>query len=197
MPDTSPSFGSQTIPAALQNVPLPVRVPIPNIPLPEATGGNGDLTYSLSPSVPGLSFDPASRVVSGAPTTIGPYAVTYKATDKDGDEVSLTANITVTHSRVFWSIYEAGEIRSQNLDGSDATVVVTTDPGAEPHGIALDVPGNKQYWVEHMSGIILRANLDGTDQEVLASGETSTPRGIALDTAGGMMHRTGNGPTRI
>ena len=80
-PDTSPSFGSHTIPAALQNAVVPVRFPIPSISLPEASGGDGDLTYSLT-HVPGLSFDPGSRVVSGMPTTVGPYPLTYKATDQ-------------------------------------------------------------------------------------------------------------------
>ena len=195
-PDTSPSFGSHTIPAALQDAALPVRFAIPRISLPEASGGDGDLTYSLT-HVPGLSFDPGSRVVSGMPTTVGPYPLTYKATDKDGDAATLTVNITVTHSKIFWTDYDKGSIWSANLDGSDAKSLLMTDSRAEPHGIALDVPGNKMYWVELVSGAIRRANLDGTGVEDLATEETSTPRGIALDLSGGKMYWTGNQPIRI
>ena len=42
------------------------------IELPEATGGEGDRTYSVSNTLPaGLSFDAATRTVSGTPTTVG------------------------------------------------------------------------------------------------------------------------------
>ena len=35
---------------------------------PTATGGNGALTYSLSPALPlGLSFNPATQTISGLP----------------------------------------------------------------------------------------------------------------------------------
>ena len=44
-----------------------------------------------------------------------------------------------------------------------------TDPGAEPHGIALDVPGNKMHWGEHGSGKIRRTSLDGTGVDDLAT----------------------------
>ena len=49
--------------------------------LPEAMGGEEDLIYSLSPDVPGLTFDPPTRVLSGEPTTPGTYDMTYTATD--------------------------------------------------------------------------------------------------------------------
>ena len=68
--------------------------------LPEASGGDGALTYSISPPLPaGLTFDAATRVLSGTPTT--PQAAilyTYTATDGDAEEpdsASLTFRITV------------------------------------------------------------------------------------------------------
>ena len=63
--------------------------------LPEAQGGNGMLTYSLSPNVPGLSFDDAARRLSGAPSAAGRYDMTYTATDEDGDTDTLGFTITV------------------------------------------------------------------------------------------------------
>ena len=65
-PDTEPSFGSET---AIPSIQLPVRVPF-SVPLPAASGGNGELSYSLDPIPPGLTFDTDSRVLSGAPTTV-------------------------------------------------------------------------------------------------------------------------------
>ena len=67
--------------------------------LPEASGGDGTLTYSISPPLPaGLTFDAATRVLSGTPTT--PQAAvlyTYTATDGDAEEpfsASLTSSLT-------------------------------------------------------------------------------------------------------
>ena len=68
--------------------------------LPEANGGGGALTYSISPPLPaGLTFDATTRVLSGTPTT--PQAAilyTYTATDGDAEKpysASLTFRITV------------------------------------------------------------------------------------------------------
>lgn len=46
--DTALSFGSETIPDQNWTQSWPVA-----LTLPEATGGNGPLTYSLSPQLPG------------------------------------------------------------------------------------------------------------------------------------------------
>ena len=66
--------------------------------LPAATGGNGDLTYALSPALPaGLTFDPGTRVLAGTPTeTQAATPYTYTATDVDGDVVTVTFTLTVT-----------------------------------------------------------------------------------------------------
>ena len=64
--------------------------------LPEASGGNPPLTYSLSPEVPGLSFDPATRRLTGTPTAAASYAMAYTVTDADGDADTLKFTIAVT-----------------------------------------------------------------------------------------------------
>ena len=46
--------------------------------LPSASGGEGTLSYSLQPTVPGLTFNSATRVLSGTPTTDGTYSMSYK-----------------------------------------------------------------------------------------------------------------------
>jgi low density lipoprotein receptor-related protein 5/6 len=194
-PDTSPTFGNNTVPAAFQNAVLPVLIQIPRITLPEASGGDGELSYSLT-SVPGLSFDPETRVISGMPNTVGSYEISYKATDEDGDAATLTADIVVIHTKVFWTDIGRATITSANLDGTDVKILFTGDPAAEVHGIALDVPANKMYWTEY-AGRIRRANLDGSGEESLVVEENTRPRSIALDLKRGKMYWTDNGKNSI
>ena len=69
--------------------------------LPRATGGEGAITYALTPAIPGMFFDTVTGVLSGAPTTeAAATTYTYTAGDTDGsaagtDESSLTVSITV------------------------------------------------------------------------------------------------------
>ena len=61
-----------------------------------ARGGNGSLTYSLSPSVPGLDFNASTRSLTGTPTTAGTYTMIYTVTDADGDTAELSFVLNVT-----------------------------------------------------------------------------------------------------
>ena len=193
MPDTQPSFGIPALPDAS----YPVRFAISDVTLPAASGGNGDLSYSLTPIPAGLSFDPASRAVSGMPTTVGVYPMTYTAADEDDDVATLTFTVTIVHSMVFWTDFRstAGKIWSARLDGSSAKELLAIE--GEPHGVALDVPGNKMYWAEHTTGKIRRANLDGSSVEDLVTDSSANPRSIALDVSGGKMYWTDNGTSSI
>ena len=91
--DASPSFGSATIPAQVYTH----RVTITELTLPEATGGNGTLTYSIAEALPpGLTFTASSRQLSGQPRAVQTAAdYTYTVTDEDGDTATLTLSITV------------------------------------------------------------------------------------------------------
>ncbi len=64
--------------------------------LPQASGGDGALTYSLTPAIPGLRFDAARRQLTGTPTRAGTFNITYTATDADGDTDTRNFTITVT-----------------------------------------------------------------------------------------------------
>ena len=98
--DTAPDFGTETV--ADQNYVL--NTAITSLVLPEATGGNGSLTYALTPALPaGLSFTASTRTLSGTPTA-GQAATTYtyKVTDSDSDTAdsdadTLTFTIAVTY----------------------------------------------------------------------------------------------------
>ena len=63
--------------------------------LPEASGGEGALTHTLAPEVPGLTFDPETRQLNGTPTTAGSYPLRYTATDEDGATATLSFMVTV------------------------------------------------------------------------------------------------------
>ena len=91
--DLVPEFVPDTF--AAQNYERDVR--ISPVALPEARGGDAPLRYGLSPALPdGLSFNEATRVVSGAPAeTMAATVYTLTATDADGDAATLTFTITV------------------------------------------------------------------------------------------------------
>ena len=110
---TSPgiSFGTETLMVAVVPT-LTEGAPMIPVTLPEAMGGDGH-TYSVTSMVPGLSFNPTSRVLSGTPTVAGTYPMTYTATTSDGDEASLSFTVKVLSSFLgTWA--SAGEWREDD-----------------------------------------------------------------------------------
>ena len=87
-------FGSETI----DDQAWVVGTAITSLTLPEATGGTGDKTYTLSPTTPaGVAFTGMTRVLAGNPiATFTSATFTYTATDEDDDTVELTFTIVVT-----------------------------------------------------------------------------------------------------
>ena len=73
-----------------------------SVSLPAATGGTGDKTYSLSPTLPaGATFTASTRVLAGTPSaTFTSATFTYTAEDDDGTTVELTFTIVVTASAI-------------------------------------------------------------------------------------------------
>ncbi len=75
-----------------------------SVELPQATDDIGPYTYTLtgpndaavSATVPGLTFDPESRILSGAPVTAAaPVTLTYRVTGKFGTTAMQTFSVTV------------------------------------------------------------------------------------------------------
>ena len=78
------------------------------VQLPLAEGGTDTVSYSLRASTTdgtvdsaddlpeGLDFAASSRTLSGTPTAVGTYAMTYTATDTDSDSAIRTFELTVT-----------------------------------------------------------------------------------------------------
>ncbi len=89
--DVAPSFEGVTVPDQM----FSDEVAIEALELPAASGGNGGLTYSLSPLPPGLAFDAATRTLSGTPSEVAISLMTYEVTDADGDTATLTFEIEV------------------------------------------------------------------------------------------------------
>ena len=90
--DRFPSFRAASSPGAQTYT---AGTAIDALTLPEASGGNAPLSYSLSPNVPGLTFNASTRQLSGTPSTAGTYAMTYTVTDEDDDTDTLSFTITV------------------------------------------------------------------------------------------------------
>ena len=94
----APTFGSET--ASDQT--FAISCGAVSLQLPEATSGNGTLTYTLTPAIPGLTLDPVTGMLSGTPATpAAAVALTYTVTDEDynltdADSPSLTFMVTVT-----------------------------------------------------------------------------------------------------
>ena len=94
--DLAPDFGG----ASVVDLNYQQTIPVDALTLPAATGGDGALTYALTPALPaGLTFDPVARALSGTPAA--PSAArtyTYTATDADAtgpDSASLTFSLAV------------------------------------------------------------------------------------------------------
>ena len=111
--DLTPSFGSATIPAQswIQNWVIPA------LTLPAATGGDGALSYALTPALPsGLSFDAATREVSGTPMkALGATEYSLTATDEDGDKATLSFEIEVA-GPIALSIADAQAVEGEPVE---------------------------------------------------------------------------------
>ena len=62
--------------------------------LPEAEGGDGEFTYTLTGLPEGLSFDPDTRILSGT-VGAGEHTLIYTATDEAG----VSAAFSLHHHR--------------------------------------------------------------------------------------------------
>ncbi|WP_128547663.1 putative Ig domain-containing protein [Larkinella soli] len=95
MPVATGPDNDMPIPFNLPNVSGMVNQPfhlvMPTFSDPE----NQPLTYSFSGNVPGLTFNPATRVLSGTPTSTGSYTLTYTGTDPYGENGSSPLKVTI------------------------------------------------------------------------------------------------------
>ena len=91
-PDLKPVFES-----GAADLTLTVGTAMIPVQLPAASGGDGELTYSLSPRLPpGLQFSASTRRITGTPSQEGTWQMRYQVTDGDGDTDSESFTVSVT-----------------------------------------------------------------------------------------------------
>ena len=126
---------------------------ITNLVLPESSGGNGTITYSLSPATlpTGITFTAATRTLSGTPTAAKAAATyAYTATDTDGDTDTLRFSIAAganavpafaTDATIADQAWMAGTaitpLSLPAATGGNGTLRYTISP-ALPAGLSLD-----------------------------------------------------------
>ena len=107
--------------------------------------------------------------------------------------------LDIEGDKMYWALSGlGGKIQRANLDGSNATDLVTGLSGAIT-SIALDVGGGKIYWTSEdiQNSKIQCANLDGSNVRDLVTGNLGNIGGIALDLAGDKIYWTNYSINRI
>ncbi len=170
VPDRTPSFGD----AAIDDQAWIENAAVTAFDLPEATGGNGDLTYTLAPALPG-GVSRAGRRVSGAPgAAMARTQYTWTATDADGDQAALTFYVTVAADSAP-SFGEAAISDLSWLQGSPITEVTLPEAtgGNAPLTYGIATPGSTRVGTQGLpQGIELDGRvLKGTPTEVQESSD--------------------------
>ncbi len=130
--DTAPSFGTATVaPVGLHS-----GVIDESPALPEASGGNGELSYTLSPRLPaGLSFDPENRRIQGRAHEAAPTR-TYTLTAHDADpNTTDTAQLPVTLTVYGPASFDPSTARDLNLTAGELMTPVVLPSAVNAHGI--------------------------------------------------------------
>ena len=113
--------------------------------LPVATGGTAPYTYSLSPIPAGLSFNTATRILSGTPTTAATAtSIIYTARDAAGRSASLTFTITVRAKPIF----TPSVIADQTFTVGEPVILIlpTASGGISPYTYILaPLPGGLSF----------------------------------------------------
>ncbi len=130
-----PTFSAGTV---IANQMLTVGVAMPALTLPMATGTG--ITYSLTPALPvGLTFTPATRLLSGTPTTaMTATTYTYTATNSAGS-AQLTFTLTITGGSVPAPTFSAGTVIANQMLTVGVAMPALTLPMATGTGITYSL----------------------------------------------------------
>ena len=145
---------------------------ITTLNLPQATGGSGSITYSLSPSLPnGLSFDASARTITGTPTATSAQATyRYSASDGDGNAVMLSFKIEVL---------ETAGVGCSSLKSS-LSVSASTNPSHSIYALALSI--NSANGSANQAKIEWKKKSDSTWSERSVSANISNTAIESLDS---------------
>ena len=114
--DYSPGTGCPSDPVLSRNL----RQSAYSRALPQASGGNGALTYSLTPVPAGMTFDASARTLSGTPNTPTVYQAQYSVRDGDGDTAILPLTLTIDGTPTLASLEDLVLDRNVPLTGATA-----------------------------------------------------------------------------
>ena len=192
------SFGGGTIASQSWTVGTGV-----NLTLPEATGGTGTITYSLTGTLPaGVTFVAGTRVLSGTPTgRFSSASFTYTATDGNGDTVELTFTIVVTASAITfdsgmanqsWTVGTAVSVTTPTLSGGVGAFTYSITP-ALPAGVTFTAATRLLSGTPTAVAASATYTYTGTDAEGIAASRTFTiVVAAAALVATSIVHISGN-----
>ena len=125
--DLEPTFGEEAIDSQVYTQSRDIGT----LTLPEATGGDGTPSYTLTPDLPaGLNFDPVDRTIRGTPTEPrGETEYTYTVADADGDEATLTFTIEVEADLTPPVLTPVELVMSPTNDNTPSVVFISSEPG--------------------------------------------------------------------
>ena len=198
-PDTAPSFSD-----GVSDLNYTVGTAISSATLPTATGGNGMLTYFLTPTVPSLRFAQATRQLTGTPTAAGTYNMTYRGIDADANTADIDADtiwftITVVVPAIDYDVDSDGLIEIANLEQLNAIRWDPDGDGAAGRGsegkayaAVFPNPAPGMGCASRCSGYELTRNLDFDSDSSYASGAANQDwrTGTGWEPIGGEPHHT-------
>ena len=163
--DNAGSFGSNTVSDLL----LRHNTPFDPVVLPEASGGFGETSYSITPALPaGVEFDPATRTLSGTPTVVSTVPVRYLYSYA-GVDASLSVSPKVSLSfTIFVEVdsmpsFSVNQIQPIRLERNELVNIVL------PEGISGDRPLTYSLIPQLPDGLAFNAS------RRLISGRTTQP----------------------
>ena len=107
------------------------------IELPEAEGGEGDRTYSISNNLPGgLSFDADALTISGTPTAVAKETVVYAVIDSEGSAATKLTIEIAAEAPPTTSVAEVTATQSSIRENGETTVITITATLAEEAPVA-------------------------------------------------------------
>jgi hypothetical protein len=110
-----------------------------------ATGGTAPYTYSMNPSVPGLTMNSSTGTITGTPTTAGTFLFTVTATDATGATgksggcaIQITAGVTLGCAPAGTGSVGVAYSSSLVVSGGVAPYTYATSSGSLPPGLTLN-----------------------------------------------------------
>ena len=149
---------------------------IGTLQLPEATGGNAPLRYSLTPDAPtGLTFDATARTLTGTPTAaFDKTSFAYTVSDADGDTATLTFDIEVIAAAP--SMRERLRRVNEAILPELARAMTASTAGAVADRLGLAAPDMGNTGSETLASI---ARLLQANERTLNEGDFSWRRALA------------------